>query len=292
MDKNKELMNNSVIKQYELGLYEKSMPEYLAWETRFEAVKKSGFDFLELSIDETDMRIARLYDSVEQDEILAASLKQGVPIRSICLSAHRKYSLGNPDRKLRDKGLEIFRLAVDLASKLGVRTIQLAGYDVYYESSNDETVKLFYSGLKESIHYASMKSVVCAFESMETEFMNTVHKIMKAVEVIDSPYCQIYPDLGNLTNASLVHGDLYLDLDRGKGHYVAAHLKETIPGHFRNIQFGEGHVDFEKGVQKLWDLDVRCFVCECWFEENQNYANVIEKNGIYLRNYLDKMKEG
>ena len=43
-----------------LGLYEKALPPELGWEERLRAVKELGFDYLEISIDETDERLSRL----------------------------------------------------------------------------------------------------------------------------------------------------------------------------------------------------------------------------------------
>ena len=55
--------------------------------------KRSRFDYLEMSIDETEEKLARLDQPV--DEIKKAIEKTGVPIKSICLSGHRKYPLGH-----------------------------------------------------------------------------------------------------------------------------------------------------------------------------------------------------
>ena len=104
-------------------------------------VKEAGFDYLEMSIDETEEKLARLDQSV--DEIEKAIEKTGVPIKSICLSGHRKYPLGSHDPKIRERGMEIMEKAICLAARLGVRVIQLAGYDVYYEESDEET-KLYF----------------------------------------------------------------------------------------------------------------------------------------------------
>ena len=43
-----------------LGLYEKALPPELTWEERLRAVTELGFDYLEISIDEKDERLARL----------------------------------------------------------------------------------------------------------------------------------------------------------------------------------------------------------------------------------------
>lgn len=43
------------MKKYELGLYEKSMPGDLTWEEKLLNAKEAGFDYLEISIDETEI---------------------------------------------------------------------------------------------------------------------------------------------------------------------------------------------------------------------------------------------
>ena len=45
---------------YQLGIYEKALPADLSWEERLDAVNQGGFDYLEMSVDETDARLARL----------------------------------------------------------------------------------------------------------------------------------------------------------------------------------------------------------------------------------------
>ena len=48
------------LKNYYLGLYEKSMPNTLTLEEKLRQAKAAGFDFMEISIDETDARLSRL----------------------------------------------------------------------------------------------------------------------------------------------------------------------------------------------------------------------------------------
>ena len=137
------------MKNYVLGLYEKAMPMDLSWREKLFEAKKAGFDFLEMSIDETDSKLSRLDMSErERVEIRESMRKTGVPIRSICLSGHRKYPLGSHDPNVRQKSLEIMQKAVNLAVDLGIRIIQLAGYDVYYEETSEETKALFVKYLK------------------------------------------------------------------------------------------------------------------------------------------------
>lgn len=266
------------MKAYSIGLYEKAMPGNLSWTEKILAAKKAGYDFIEISIDETDEKLKRL-DMSKEERIGLVSLMQALdmPIRTMCLSGHRKYPLGSNDPEIRQRSMEIMEKALQLADDLGVRIIQLAGYDVYYEQSNNETKKYFLNNLKKITEMAASKGILMGFETMETEFMNTVQKAMSYVKQIDSVYLNVYPDLGNITNAAVSYGkdvnDVNNDLETGRGKLVAMHLKETVPGKFREIPFGTGHVDFEHGIKKAWELGVRRFVTEFWYTGNPNWQD-------------------
>ena len=236
------------------------------WEEKLKCAKDCGYDFVEISIDETDARLARLeWTAQERAQLRETMQRIGVPIRSMCLSGHRKYPFGASDPAVRRRSLEIMEKAIQLSDDLGIRVIQLAGYDVYYEEGSEQTRKDFADNLKKAVEMAAVHGVVLGFETMETEFMNTVAKSMKYVSLIDNPYLGVYPDVGNLTNAAKTYGTSVLDdLETGRGHLVAIHLKETVPGKFREIPFLTGHVDFPAVIRKGWQLGVRRFVTEMW----------------------------
>lgn len=258
---------------YTLGLYEKSMPGTLGWKEKLEAAKEAGFDFVEISIDETDEKLGRLDMSrAERMELVNIMEVVGLPVRTMCLSGHRRYPMGSADPEIRRRSMEIMEKAIGLAEDLGIRIIQLAGYDVYYEESTFETKKRFLANLKKAADMAAKAGVTMGFETMENEFMNTVEKAMKYVTLVGSPYLNVYPDIGNITNAAKTYeNDVLEDLELGKGHIVAMHLKETVPGKFREIPFGTGHVDFESAVTKAWELGVRKYVTEFWYTGNPGW---------------------
>ena len=275
-------------REYRLGLYEKSMPNTLSWQEKLTIVKESGFDYMEISIDETDEKLARLDQST--DEIKLAIKETGVPIHSMCLSGHRKYPLGSHDIKTQERSLEIMQKAILFAADLGIRIIQLAGYDVYYEDGDTYTQKAFENNLKKCVEMASKYGVVLGFETMETPFMDTTAKAMDYVAKINSPYLGVYPDSGNITNAALLYGtDAADDLETGSGHIVAVHLKETVPGKYREIPFGTGHVDFEKIAARSWELGVRRFVAEFWYKEGSDWRQELKNANDFLRGFLDKL---
>ncbi|MDD7267967.1 MAG: L-ribulose-5-phosphate 3-epimerase [Lachnospiraceae bacterium] len=281
------------MKQYELGLYEKAMPAQLTWREKLTAAKAAGYDFLEISIDETDTKLERLAWTEMEREALREVIKEvGLPIRTMCLSGHRKYPLGSHDQAIRDRGLEIMQKAIELAQDIGVKIIQLAGYDVYYEEGDEFTRRCFAENLLRSTMLAAKAGILLGFETMETPFMNTTAKAMEHVNRVGSAYLGVYPDLGNITNA--VGADVErvrADLESGRGHLMAMHLKETIPGRFREIPYGTGHVDFAAGIETAWRLGVRRYVTEFWFVGREDWQTELRESRERMAGLLDRQEE-
>ena len=88
------------MRSHPLGIYEKALPKTLSWPERLALAKSCGFDFVEMSIDETDERLSRLSWSASQRAALVeAMLESGVAIPSMCLSAHRRFPFGSRCRR-------------------------------------------------------------------------------------------------------------------------------------------------------------------------------------------------
>ena len=271
--------------EYKLGLYEKAMPSGLSWREMLESARDAGFDHLEISVDESDARQARLkWSAAERRELLALSREIELPIRTMCLSGHRKYPLGSHDPQVRDRGMEMMREAVHLSNDLGVRIIQLAGYDVYYEDGDDQTRAWFAENLRASVEYAAQYGVTLGFETMETPFMDTVSKGMRYVREVDSAYLGMYPDLGNLTNAAYLYGlDVLEEIRAGKGHTFAMHIKETKEGLYRDMDFGTGRVDFVSGIRTALDIGVRMFAAEFWHDGSADWKDRLQRSNRFVR---------
>ncbi len=280
------------MKAYSIGLYEKAMPKTLSWKEKLECAKECGYDFVEISIDETDDKLARLeWSSDERLELIRTMRETGIPLRSMCLSGHRKYPFGSSDPEIRRRSMEIMEKAIQLSDDLGIRIIQLAGYDVYYEQGTEESERLFRENLKKATLMAAAKGIVMGFETMETAFMNTTEKAMKYVNIVGSPYLGVYPDSGNLTNAAVdSHTSVLDDLETGRGHIFALHLKETVPGKFREIPFLTGHVDFESVIAKAWDLGIRRYVTEMWDVGNASWKDDIKFACSSMSAILDRQQ--
>ena len=116
------------MKAYSIGLYEKAIPNIKSLKEKLQCAKECGYDFLEISIDEADEKLARLNWTYEQRRALIDDMLDiGIPIRSMCLSGHRKYPIGASEQKTRLRSMEIMEKASGLADDLGIHIIQLAG---------------------------------------------------------------------------------------------------------------------------------------------------------------------
>ena len=216
-----------------IGIYEKALPFDLSWQERLELAREIGFDFVELSIDESDERIARLESgSKERRDIYRAVQATGVPLKTLCLSAHRKYPLGSASLETQRKSHELFARAIDLALELGVRIIQIAGYYVYYEEETADCIRCYEEGLAKGLELAAQAGVMLAIENMDTLGVCSLKEGMRLVEKFDSPWLQLYPDIGNLTERSC---DSLAELNAAKGHMVALHVKDARPGEPRRV---------------------------------------------------------
>ncbi len=275
-----------------LGIYEKALPKNISWKERLLLAKKLGFDFVEMSIDETDERLDRLdWTREERKEIREAIYETNIKILSICLSGHRRFPFGSEDAKVRAKALVLMEKALNLASDIGARTIQLAGYDVYYEEKTVRSREYFIENLKQAVAMAASKEIVLSIEIMDDPFMNSISKFLKIKEQIRSPYLQVYPDLGNLS--AWPGNDVGYELEIGIDQISAIHLKDTLAvtdqfaGKFKEVPFGNGCVDFLGCLKTLKRLEYHGpFLIEMWSENSDTPEKEIEEAKAFLWPYL------
>ncbi|MCI8505275.1 MAG: L-ribulose-5-phosphate 3-epimerase [Lachnospiraceae bacterium] len=254
-----------------MGIYEKALPNAFTWKEKMLAAKEAGFDFIEISVDESDERLARLdWDRETIRQLRDLMEETGITFPSMCLSAHRRFPFGSKNPRIREKAYEVMEKGILLARALGVGCIQLATYDVYYEDSDEETKELFLQGMKDSVAMAARAGVVLAMEIMDTAFVGTILRATHYLREIPSPYFKIYPDMGNLTQFS---GDPESELELGLPEIVAIHVKETKPGMFKCVPFGTGTVRFADLFQKLHDIGYEGrFMVEMWADTKRAYT--------------------
>lgn len=265
---------------HRVGIYEKALPAELSWQDKLRETSALGFDFIEISIDESEARRARLdWSNDEIYELRRLCEQYQTPLHSMCLSAHRKYPFGSADQVLREQAKVIMDKAIALAYKLGVRVIQLAGYDVYYETANAQTHERFIKGMQWCAKQAEKAGIMLAVEIMDTNYLNALSKFEILKKEVSSPFFMAYPDVGNISGWNY---DICTELMLSRDHIVQIHLKDTYkvkenyPGQFRDLVIGEGEVDFNAIFQTLKKMNYTApFVIEMWANNEFWKENII-----------------
>ncbi len=237
-----------------IGIYEKALPP-LEWPDLLEAAAQAGYQFVEMSVDETDDRLSRLsWSGAERRAIASAMAASGMPIYSMCLSGHRRFGLGSANPLVRAEAGRMLDAAIGLASDLGIRVIQIAGYFAHYEPPSSEAGSRYVEGLRAGLAVASQRGVMLAVENIDTADMAGADAAVELVTALASPWFQIYPDVGNFA----VHGlDVVSNVQRVLPHAVGLHLKDARPGEPRRVPFGQGTVPFGPVFRTLLDADYR-----------------------------------
>ena len=246
-----------------VGLYEKALPACWSWDERLAAAAAAGYAFVEISIDESDERLARLdCPAAARSDLRRSIASAGVPILTMCLSGHRKYPLGSRSPQVRARAEAIMRQAIEFSVDVGIRIVQVAGYDVFYEESDDGTATRFVDGLCQAAEWASQAGVMLALENVDVPLTESLARCLAITRQVGSLWFQIYPDMANVAAAGY---DPVAELAQCNGHLVAIHVKDSLPRTIRRVPFGAGIVPFERVFRTLAAMNYHGpLVVEMW----------------------------
>ncbi|MCK7636826.1 L-ribulose-5-phosphate 3-epimerase [Corynebacterium sp. P7202] len=267
-----------------LGIYEKALVS-APWPEFFGQVRAGGFHFVDLSVDETPERAARLdWSQEERRSVRDAARAAGVQIGGICLSLHRRIMPGSADPAVRAQARDVYRKGIDLAHDLGVSVVQVAGYYAYYEDDDPESRSRYIDTLKDAVPHAAHRGVILAIENVDGHDISSVQDAMSVVHECASPWVQIYPDVGNIAEHG---GDATEELAAGRGHMVALHVKDVLPGEPRRIFFGTGVADFDAAFAELkrQDWDGRIML-EMWNDDSPDSPATCERARRFIEEKL------
>ncbi|WP_082181149.1 L-ribulose-5-phosphate 3-epimerase [Actinomyces timonensis] len=278
-----------------LGIYEKALrgPAPVTprqWRDFLAQVAQGGFSFLDLSIDESPEREARLEWSAEQwRAVRRAAEDAGVMIGGICLSIHRRIAPGSADPATRQRAREVMAQGLRACHEVGAPVLQIAGYYCFYEEPGPDSARWYAELLADSVPLAARLGVVMGIENVDGVGVTSITRAMELVEQIDSPFLQVYPDLGNIAEQGL---DPDVEVPAGRGHMVAMHAKDVRRGEPRRVEMGTGIVDWDRSFAllahqgwagrlmiEMWNDDApdsvaRCAAARAFIEERARAAGI------------------
>ena len=182
------------------GLYEKALPASLDRPRRLAATRELGYEFMEMSIDETEARLARLDWTRDERRAFRCGVEDsGVAVPSICLSAHRRFPFGSADPGARARAREIMAKSIDLRSLSACGRCSSPATTSITSPRRRNPLARFREGLAWAADVASAAEVMLAVEIMDTPLMGSITNWLAWKRDIPTPWFQVYPDLGNLS---------------------------------------------------------------------------------------------
>ncbi|MBD3689687.1 L-ribulose-5-phosphate 3-epimerase [Nanchangia anserum] len=232
-----------------LGIYEKALRWTGEWRSFFDQAVEAGFSFVDISVDETPERAARLdWDDAQCAEVREAAAAAGVQIGGICLSLHRRIMPGSADPAIREEAYQVYLKGIDLCRRLGVSVLQVAGYFAYYEDDDPDARSRYVDTLARALPYAAQAGIILGIENVDGHDIASIPDAMAVLDECPSAWLQVYPDVGNIAEHG---GDARTELAAGENHMVAIHVKDVLPGQPRRIPLGEGVADFAGAFAEL-----------------------------------------
>lgn len=275
------------MKNIKIGIYEKALTDNTDLYYLLNLLAKTRYDYLEISIDDSKNRISRLEMPKEKREKLRSYMeKKELYIYSIVLSANRSFPIGNKSIGVRDKGKLIIKKTIEFAFDLNIPVIQLAGYYSFFSDLRDGKERdRFIEALKELSKYAAWKGVMLGLENMDGKDILSIEDSINVIEDVNSPWLQLYPDIGNLVANGL---SLENELKNIGNRILSVHLKDTRKNEFRRVPFGEGEVDFKLAGDLLRKENYNGnFTIEMWNDGNQNALGVTDETLDFIKKEME-----
>lgn len=273
------------LNQYALILYEKALQPG-SWEQMFSDTAELGFDGFELSIDESDERLERLnWSDRECLQLIRTAKEKGIRLQSLCFSGQRRFPMGSANPCVVRHSMELMKKCIHLCANLGIRVLQVAGYDVFYEAASPDTYQRYVYNLKKAVQIAERYGVMLAIEPVEMG-ITSVSMALKIIREIGSPFLQVYPDIANMASLGI---DYYSEIEKGMGHIVQLHVRDALPDYFYGVDIGTGIIDFVKTFQLFGQLGISCpITLEMWNMDNPHYFKTVAHAREFLLNSLNK----
>lgn len=153
---------------------------------KFQAAKAAGFDGVEVMSPQ------------DRNETLAAMKATGLPVASVCGSAHWKMPLSDPDPKIREQGVEALKIALEDAKMYGADAVLLVPGRVNDTVSYDDCWNRSAEEIKKAVPLAEKLKVKIAVENVWNNFLLSPMEAANYVDQFKSPYVGFYFDCGNI----------------------------------------------------------------------------------------------
>jgi len=249
-------------KEYLLGLYEKALPDQMSLEKKISACFETGFDFIELSIDENPLRLSRLGNASFE---FSSQEKNKFP--SINVSTLKTFCFSGLDETFQE-AVSLMEQVISFAAEIKADTVQITAFPFSENISFEQKKQLFEEFLRRILKTAEKRNIIVSFEKMNNGLLKN-SKIAK--QIIDAV-------------------NIVSDLQLAEKEIIGCHVKETNPKHERRIEFesGNDYSQYKKHFTYLKKIGCKRYMAEFWDKEGSNLQR-IRNVSEYLRSILDEV---
>lgn len=213
----------------------------------FRFLKQTGFDFVEVPINEPDYTNPASLTKWQQLGQQLADLGLGVQTCTICSPDH---SLISPDESVRQTGITYLKHIVDCTAAMGAKTLMgplYAGFCVFTgKPATAEEWNWSVAGMREVAEHAQIKGVTLAIEYLnrfEIYLLTCTDELIRYLDAVNHPNCRAAFDT---FHANIEEKNIADAIRRVAPYLVHVQISEND----RSTP-GQGHIDLDAVIMTL-----------------------------------------
>ncbi|VAX42753.1 hypothetical protein MNBD_PLANCTO02-2159 [hydrothermal vent metagenome] len=215
---------------------------------KFQLLKEIGYDGVEINGP----------TKFDDKEVLAARDKTGLPIHGVVGGAHWRFTLSDPNPKVREKGLNIFMEGMKKAKIYGATSALLVPAVVKKNVSYADAYKRSQAEIKKALPLAEKLGIQILIENVWNNFLLSPLEEVRYIDEFKSEMVGAYFDVGNVIRfgwathwiETLGHRIKKLDI---KEYSRKKQKNEGIYKGFR-VKLGEGDCDWPDVMTALVEI--------------------------------------
>lgn len=216
----------------------------------FQFLKQTGFDFVEVPINEPNYTDPASLTKWQRLGRQLAAQELGVQACTIC---GPEYSLISPDETIRRTGVTYLKHIVDCAAAAGAKILMgplYAGFKTFTgKSATADEWNWSVTGMREVAEHAQMRDVTLAIEYLnrfETYLLTCVDDLIRYIDAVDHPNCRAAFDT---FHANMEEKNIADAIRRVAPYLVHVQISEND----RSTP-GQGHIDLGSVLATLADV--------------------------------------